>query len=134
MIGLFLILIIFSAFVCLLSVIIGISVKSKVFPVVSVCCAVMIIALSFSCMIETKNNEPVENSDKVSVSLTHNEKKQSEKKTKSAPVQDENRIVYITKTGKKYHYSYDCSETDFYECTLEEALELGLEPCGNCVK
>lgn len=134
MMELFLTLIIIAAFLCLLAVIISINNKTKVFPIISVCCAVAIIALSFSCMIEMKDSERAESEEKISVSVTHKEKKQSEKKTMPAPVQDENQIVYITKTGKKYHYSYDCSETDFYECTLEEALELGLEPCGNCVK
>ena len=42
--------------------------------------------------------------------------------------------VYITKNGKKYHYSYTCGKGTYYECPYEEALEKGYEPCQKCVK
>ena len=42
--------------------------------------------------------------------------------------------VYITKNGKKYHYSYTCGKGTYYECTYEEALKKGYEPCQKCVK
>lgn len=129
---LFLTLIIILAFICVVSVIIGISNKNKIFPIVSVCCSVMIIALSFCCAIDLKSDNPSENEEKISVSVTHTSA--SKNKIPKTTEQDKQQIVYITRTGKKYHYSYDCSETDFYECTLEEALELELEPCSNCVK
>ena len=37
-------------------------------------------------------------------------------------------IVYITKNGKKYHYSYTCGKGTYYECPYKEALEKGYEP------
>lgn len=43
-------------------------------------------------------------------------------------------IVYITKNGKKYHYSYTCGKGTYYECPYKEALEKGYEPCQKCVK
>ena len=43
-------------------------------------------------------------------------------------------IVYITKNGKKYHYSYTCGKGTYYECPYKEALERGYEPCQKCVK
>lgn len=45
----------------------------------------------------------------------------------------QNGKVYITKTGKRYHYSPDCSKNSF-ETTLSEALEKGLTPCKKCVE
>lgn len=42
-------------------------------------------------------------------------------------------IIYITKTGKKYHYDDTCNGGKYYESTLEEALRRGLTPCSKCV-
>lgn len=47
--------------------------------------------------------------------------------------QSNSRTVYITKTGKKYHYSDQCNGGTYYPTTLDEALRKGLEPCGKCV-
>lgn len=43
------------------------------------------------------------------------------------------RTVYITKTGKKYHYSDQCNGGTYYPSTLGEALSKGLTPCNKCV-
>lgn len=43
------------------------------------------------------------------------------------------RKVYITKTGKRYHYDPSCNGGTYYESTLDEALRLGLTPCNKCV-
>lgn len=43
------------------------------------------------------------------------------------------RTVYITKTGKKYHYSSTCNGGKYYRSTLQEALSRGLTPCNKCV-
>ena len=58
--------------------------------------------------------------------------KQSDAETTSAE-QSKNKTVYITKTGKKYHYTYPCGNGVFYECPLQEAIDRGLEPCKRCV-
>ncbi len=47
--------------------------------------------------------------------------------------EDHGRHVYITKTGKKYHYCNPCGTGTYYEVTLERALNAGLEPCEKCV-
>ena len=47
---------------------------------------------------------------------------------------DKGMIVYYTRTGKRYHYSNSCGSGEMMSCTLEEALENGLTPCGKCVK
>ncbi len=42
-------------------------------------------------------------------------------------------VVYYTKTGEKYHYENPCGRGTYYPCTLQEALNMGLEPCSKCV-
>lgn len=41
--------------------------------------------------------------------------------------------VYITKTGKKYHYSDTCNGGTYIPSTLSEATSRGLTPCNKCV-
>ena len=147
---LFLTLIIISAFICVVCVIINIGSKRKAFSLVSVCCGVMIIALAFCCAVEIKSDNKPQSTTQTAIII---DKGKTEKQTsesiekagtevhktaesrtaEAAEADSPDRIVYITKTGKKYHYSYDCSAVDFYECTLAEALEMGFEPCGKCV-
>ena len=46
---------------------------------------------------------------------------------------NECQIVYVTKTGKKYHYSNTCNGGKYYSSTLSEAKARGLKPCDKCV-
>lgn len=46
---------------------------------------------------------------------------------------ENDRTVYYTKSGSKYHYENPCGRGTYYPCTLAEALSRGLEPCGKCV-
>lgn len=41
--------------------------------------------------------------------------------------------VYVTPTGKKYHYSDSCNGGTYRPSTLSEALRRGLKPCNKCV-
>ena len=43
------------------------------------------------------------------------------------------RTIYVTKTGKRYHYDSTCNGGTYYPSTLEEALSRGLTPCEKCV-
>ncbi len=54
------------------------------------------------------------------------------KETEQTSDHSYNGKVYITRNGKKYHYSYTCGGNEYYECTLEQALERNLEPCKKC--
>lgn len=45
-----------------------------------------------------------------------------------------NKTVYITKTGKRYHYDNNCNGGTYYPSTLSEAQSRGLTPCNKCVK
>lgn len=48
--------------------------------------------------------------------------------------QSDNKTIYITKTGKRYHYSSTCNGGTYYKSTLAEAKRRGLTPCNKCVK
>lgn len=43
------------------------------------------------------------------------------------------RTVYVTKTGKRYHYSSSCNGGNYYPSTLSAAIARGLTPCNKCV-
>ena len=45
----------------------------------------------------------------------------------------QSRTVFVTKTGKRYHYSSTCNGGTYYASTLDEALARGLTPCKKCV-
>lgn len=47
--------------------------------------------------------------------------------------QQNSRTIYITRTGKRYHYDSHCNGGTYYASTLEEALSRGLTPCKKCV-
>lgn len=42
------------------------------------------------------------------------------------------RTVYVTKTGKRYHYDSKCGNGTYYESTLSQAQARGLTPCQKC--
>lgn len=44
----------------------------------------------------------------------------------------QSRTVYITPTGKKYHYDNNCNGGTYIESTMSEALSKGLTPCKKC--
>lgn len=49
------------------------------------------------------------------------------------PAPTQSRTVYITRTGKRYHYDSSCNGGTYFESTLDEALSRGLTPCDKCV-
>ena len=59
--------------------------------------------------------------------------KQSSDSTVTRSVQE--RLVWITKTGKRYHSKSHCGSTkSSWQVTLEEAERMGLTPCGKCYR
>lgn len=56
-------------------------------------------------------------------------------KTKTAAVADKlkEQKIYVTKSGKRYHFEGACNGGTFYEATLAEAMGRGLTPCDKCV-
>lgn len=55
------------------------------------------------------------------------------KTTDTAIPDPQGRTIYITPTGKRYHYNNRCNGGTYIESSLEEALSLGLTPCKKCV-
>lgn len=57
--------------------------------------------------------------------------------TSSTPIEKneyQGDTVYVTKTGKRYHYSSTCNGGTYYESTLTKAKQRGLTPCQKCAK
>lgn len=48
------------------------------------------------------------------------------------PTPTQNRTVYITPTGRRYHYDGNCNGGTYIPSTLQEALRRGLTPCSKC--
>lgn len=65
------------------------------------------------------------------------EQKAAEERAAAAsqqPQQTNSQTVYITPTGKRYHYSSSCNGGKYIASTLDQALASGLTPCKKCVK
>lgn len=43
-------------------------------------------------------------------------------------------VVYISKSGKKYHKLSNCNNATYFEVTLSEAISEGYTPCLRCAK
>ena len=50
------------------------------------------------------------------------------------PTDQTSKTVYVTKTGKRYHYNSNCNGGTYIKITLSQALSKGLTPCNKCVK
>lgn len=76
----------------------------------------------------TKDKVKKEKSSKKS-GIKKSKTKKSEKKDNS-----KEKVVYITKSGKKYHSKNSCGRGNFTAVSLEEALSKGYSPCKKCFK
>lgn len=56
----------------------------------------------------------------------------AQEQQQSQQSQENSRTVYITPTGKRYHYDNNCNGGTYIESTLDKALSLGLTPCKKC--
>lgn len=61
------------------------------------------------------------------------EKKAAEEAASAPTPNPDGRTIYITPTGKRYHYDSKCNGGTYNESTLAKAKELGLTPCSKCV-
>ena len=71
--------------------------------------------------------------EKAAVEKAAAEQSEASNSTDTSSTEENSRTVYITETGKKYHYANPCGRGTYYPCTLAEAQARGLEPCGKCV-
>jgi hypothetical protein len=70
-------------------------------------------------------------SSKVSAKTTA---KSSKKSTNKSSKSTSSKNVYITKTGKRYHYDSNCGNGTYYKTTLSDAKKRNLTPCQKCCK
>lgn len=42
--------------------------------------------------------------------------------------------LYVTKTGKRYHYDSSCNGGNYYEATLAQVTGRNLTPCNKCIQ
>lgn len=71
--------------------------------------------------------------DAIEQAKTAEQTVQQSASTDTSSTKENSRTVYVTKTGKKYHYANPCGKGTYYPCSLSEAQARGLEPCGRCV-
>ena len=60
--------------------------------------------------------------------------KGGESKEPEEPQKTESKTVYITRSGKKYHYKNKCGSGTYFPIALEEAKNKKYTPCKKCVK
>lgn len=77
---------------------------------------------------KTASDSKTETSSQTKVNSKDNKSSVSKSSTSS-----QSATVYITKTGKKYHYSSSCNGATYYPTTIDEAVDKGLKPCDKCV-
>ena len=53
--------------------------------------------------------------------------------TKPYYASENEKLIYMTRTGQKYHYDSSCNGGDYFRTTLSDAQKLGLQPCEKCV-
>lgn len=75
--------------------------------------------------------EPETESDSVSTGLSGSANNTTP--TIDEETTDNDIVVYITRTGKRYHYDNHCNGSTYFESTLSEAVSRGLTPCKKCV-
>ena len=76
-----------------------------------------------------KNPKQTSSSDNVN---SNKPKRSTKKSTKNSTLNY--KIVYITKTGEKYHYANPCGRGSYFAVSLENAINMGYKPCGKCAK
>lgn len=57
----------------------------------------------------------------------------AQKKAAASAPADNSPTVYVTPTGKKYHYDNSCNGGSYSPSTLDKAISRGLTPCKKCV-
>ena len=82
---------------------------------------------------ETSTSKELESNNSTSINTSTSTKKTTTQST-SATTTDNSRTVYVTPTGKRYHYISTCGGKNSTASTLNKAKARGLTPCQNCAK
>lgn len=82
----------------------------------------------------TSNTSSKSSTSSKTTSNTSSKSSTASKTTSTSPSsKSQSATVYITPTGKRYHYSSSCNGGKYYKSTLSEAKSKGLTPCKKCV-
>lgn len=83
---------------------------------------------------EEEETEPaIAETDTSESKETNAENEEAQEGSDDEDTEDE-ATVYITNTGKCYHYNSHCGSGNYFEVSLDEALGMGLKPCKKCVE
>lgn len=83
---------------------------------------------------EEEETEPaIAETDTSESEETNAENEEAQEDSDDEDTEDE-ATVYITNTGKCYHYNSHCGSGNYFEVSLDEALGMGLKPCKKCVE
>ena len=81
----------------------------------------------------TNKNTSSSSSTKKKSSSSSKKNTSSSTKKETASSNKNGQTVYVTETGKRYHYLNNCGNGTYYKTTLSKAKERGLTPCQKCV-
>lgn len=84
-----------------------------------------------STTVTVKNQQSADNAEKAQTQRQQTTQSRAKATTTQNP--EAQVIVYITRTGEKYHNENPCGNGTYYPITLEEAKARGYEPCEKCV-
>lgn len=78
--------------------------------------------------------EKVEERDPKDTDFEGTEPEGETTETETLADKTESKIVYVTPSGKRYHYSKSCAGKNAQETSLDEAIAAGKTPCGTCAR
>lgn len=82
---------------------------------------------------EISTNKELKSNNSTSINTSTSTKKTTTQSTR-ATTKDNSRTVYVTPTGKRYHYISTCGGKNSTASTLNKAKARGLTPCQKCAK
>mgnify|MGYP003289957229 CR=1 FL=1 len=82
-------------------------------------------------IIETKELER-EDFEKIEDEIENEKTKEDTLESENSSSNSNSKIVYVSKSGKKYHKLSNCNSATYYEITLSEAIKEGYTPCLRC--
>ncbi len=71
--------------------------------------------------------------ERIAAEKAEQERIAAEKAQQQSIQKSNSKTVYVTPTGKRYHYSSSCNGGSYSATTLDEALARGLTPCKKCI-
>lgn len=88
---------------------------------------IIVLSISFLLFVVFAPKNDTGRSEKTSSSLP-------DQVINSDPPKNTDKTVYVTPTGTKYHSNSQCGGSNSTKIGLSEAKNIGLSPCGRCVK